>query len=271
MIVRGIRLLGTWSRPEQQAAARWLSVLPDGWMEKNPNLHSIIRRPVLLNAPPEAPGHSKYDASQGAIVVYDKGVYHRDRIDLEQFQRSIFHELAHSILEGDDAILDRWTAATADDGFVDEYAKTSPAEDFCDTFSEFFIFPQKTQQVVPRKWRFLYNLMQHAGSQEKTAMHFLSAFTDELTKVAASSGALHGLMDMIGRGLKSNVAKGAILGGGAALGGGALGLAKGKRVGYDQGTGDVADVAQRALQIGRRQGAQLGYQYAMQQMKGQGK
>lgn len=224
-----------------------------------------------MDAPPEAPGHSKYDAGQGAIVVYDKGVYHRDRIDPEQFRRSIFHELGHSIIEGDSSILDRWSAQTAGDGFVDEYAKTSPAEDFCDTFSEFLIFPEKTQRVVPRKWRFLYNLMQQARSQEKIAMHFLNAFTDELTKVAASSGAMRGLFDMAKKGLGSNIGKGSMLAGGSLVGGGAIGLSKGRRTGYDEGTGDVEVVAQKALQIGRQQGAQIGYQYAMQQMKGQGK
>jgi hypothetical protein len=271
MQIPGVPLLGDWSPQEAALAAKFLAPLPDRWVHTNPNLKAIIRRPVLTDAPPEAPGHSKYDSGQGTIVVYDKGVYHRDRIDPEQFRRSIFHELGHSILEGDASILDRWTAQTSGDGFVDEYAKTNAAEDFCDTFSEFLIFPEKTQRVVPRKWRFLYNLMQQARSQEKVAMNFLNAFTDELTKVAASGGAMHGFLDVVKRGLGSNVGKGAIVGGGAAIGGGALGLAKGRRTGYDEGTGDVAQVAQKALQIGRQQGAQIGYQYAMQQMKAQGK
>jgi hypothetical protein len=240
-------------------------------LEGNQNLRAIIRQSVLTNAPPEAPGHSKYDASRGVIVVYDKGVYHRGHLDREQFQRSIFHELAHSILEGDDPILDRWTEQTSGDGFVDEYAKTNSAEDFCDTFSEFFIFPEKTQRVVPRKWRFLYNLMQSDRPQEKTAMHLLSAFTDELTKVAMSGGAMHGLKDMVSRAVQSKLGKGLAVGGAGVVGGGALGLSRGKRSGYDQGTGDVAVVAQKALQIGRQQGAQIGYQYAIQQMKGQQK
>ena len=102
-------------------------------------------------------------------------------------------------------------------------------------------------------------------------MHFLTAFTDELTKVAASSGALHGMMEMAGRAVKSKAAKGGAIAAAGGLGGAALGLAKGKRKGYEMGTGDVGDVAQKALQIGRQQGAQIGYQYAMQQMKGQGK
>lgn len=268
MEIAGVPIKGDWTDEEVAMANRFLSPLPYAWLEGNPNLKSIVRRPVLVDAPPEAPGHSKYDASCGVIVVYDKGVYHRDRIDPEQFRRSLFHELGHSIIEGDPSILDRWVAATLGDGFVDQYAKTSPAEDFCDTFSEFLIFPEKTQRVVPLKWRFMYNLMQQASPREKVAMHFMNAFADELTKVAASEGAMHGLLGLVRRGLGSNIGKGAIIGGGSAIGGGALGLAKGRRKGYDEGTGDVAQVAQKAMQIGRQQGAQIGYQYAMQQMRG---
>ena len=267
MRFRGVDLQGSWSEPELRLATKFLSPLPAAWLQDNPNLETIIRRPVLTDAPPEAPGHSKYVAGQGAIVVYDKGVYHRDRIDPAQFRRSIFHELAHSILRGDPSIISRWVDQTAGDGFVDEYAKTNAEEDFCDSFSEFLIFPEKTQRAVPRKWRFLYNLMQQARSQEKVAMHFLSAFTDELTKVAASAGAMSGLADLARRAIGSNIGKGALVGTGAAVGGGALGLAKGRRTGYEEGTGDVSQVAQKALQIGRQQGAQIGYQYAMQQMK----
>lgn len=267
MNIKGVEIQGTWTNPELELARKFLSPLPAAWLADNPNLRVIERRPVLTDAPPSAPGHSKYAPGVGAIVVYDKGVYHRDRIDPEQFRRSIFHELGHSIIEGDRTILDRWHDQTSGDGFVDEYAKTNDAEDFCDTFSEFLIFPEKTQRVVPRKWRFLYNLMQQARSQEKVAMHFLTAFTNELTKVAASSGAMHGLMDLARRAIGSNIGKGAVLAGGSMIGGGAIGLAKGRRKGYDEGTGDVGQVAQKALQIGRQQGAQIGYQYAMQQMK----
>jgi hypothetical protein len=268
MGIGGVEILGKWSEQELGLLKRFLSPLPDAWVRNNQNLRSIIRRPVLIDAPPEAPGHSKYDAGQGAIVVYDKGVYHRDRIDPEQFRRSIFHELAHSIIHGDPSILHRWSVATTGDGFVDEYAKTNAEEDFCDSFSEFLIFPEKTQRVVPRKWRFLYDLMQQARSQEKVAMHFLNAFTDELTKTAASEGAMRGLIGLVRRGLSSGPARAAGLLGAGALGGAAVGIAKGRRKGYDEGTGDVAQVAQKALMIGRQQGAQIGYQYAMQQMKG---
>ena len=271
MTERGIRLLGEWSDAELQGLSRMLKPLPKHWLEDNQSLECIARRPKLMDAPPGAPGHSKYDPSSRTIVVYDKGVYHHGRIDPEQFRRSVLHELGHSILEDDASILDRWSNETKGDGFVDEYAKTSPAEDFCDTFSEFLIFHEKTKQVVPRKWRFLYNLMQQARPQEKVAMNFINAFNDELTKVAASPKAWSGIANMARRFLSSGAGKGALAVGAGAIGGGALGLAKGKRSGYDSGTEDVGAVAQKALQIGRQQGAQIGYQYAMQQLKNKGK
>lgn len=301
MRVRGIELLGAWREPELRLLKRFMAPLPRGWLEENPRLTMLVREDVLRNAPPTAPGHSKYDRRRGAIVVYDKGVYHRGQIDTEQFRRSVFHELGHAILTRDPSIIERWRERTSKDGFVDEYAKTNDDEDFCDSFSEFLIFPEKTQRVVPRKWRFLYDLMQPTRPQEKTAMHFMNAFVDELTKTAAHqsikglvtgrkimgkpkkakkakpmgtktagiSSRMKGMSAAVGKLMKSRAAQGATLAGAGVVGGGSLGLAKGKRSGYDQGTDDVGAVAQKALAIGRQQGAQIGYQYAIQQMKGQ--
>jgi hypothetical protein len=90
-------------------------------------------------------------------------------------------------------------------------------------------------------------------------------------KNAAAPGRFKGLLSMVSKAMSSKAAKGAAVAGAGALGGGALGLSQGKRTGYDQGTDDVGVVAQKALQIGRQQGAQIGYQYALQQMKNQGK
>lgn len=254
-----VALAGQWTRSELDVARKALEQIPAKWLSA---IEGIERQPKLVNAPPSAPGHSKYDPQRRVIVVYDKGVYDGGKISSEQFRRSIYHELAHAILQRDPAILDRWTAQTSQDGFVDEYAKTSPTEDFCDTFSEFFIFPKRSKQAVPRKWRFLDDLMH----QEKTAMYKLAGFNDELYKMAKSPGAMAGLKNMMGRILGSRIAKGGIVLGGGALGGSALGLASGRKKGYEMGTKDVEDVALQALQVGRQQGAQMGYQYAMQEM-----
>ena len=134
MKYREIRLEGKWSPEETRHLPRILGHMPKAWVERNPCFQSIIRRSVLEDAPPEAPGHSKYEPVIAAIVVFDKGVYHGKHIDPEQFQRSITHELGHAIIRSEPDLLKRWAVETRGDGFVDEYAKTNPDEDLCDTF-----------------------------------------------------------------------------------------------------------------------------------------
>lgn len=162
MNVRGVELEGKWSTEEVNELAKIFEPLPQQIVEDNPNLRAIIRRPVLLDAPPDAPGHSKYEPAQGAIVVFDKGVYHDGQIDHEQFRRSVYHELAHSLHHENDELLERWENETRGDGFVDDYAKTSPAEDFADTFSEYFIDGKATERAVPKKVAFIRRLITQA-------------------------------------------------------------------------------------------------------------
>lgn len=253
--------VGAWKPVELQIAKQAIAPLPSAWVN---TVQYIARAPVMVDAAPGAPGHSKYVPRLGAIVVYDKGVYDRGQLDSEQLRRSIFHEMAHAILRNDPSILDRWQEETQGDGFVDEYAKTSPTEDFCDTFSEFLIFPERSQKAVPRKWRFLYNLMQ--SHQEKTAMR-THGFNDELQKLAMSPGAMSGIKNMISGALGSRALRtGAMLGAGG-LAGGALGMSSGQKKGYAMGTGDVGQVAEQAFQVGQQEGAQAGYQFAIEQMQ----
>jgi hypothetical protein len=157
--VRGIELDGGWSEPEVAEIKKILAPLPKHFVEGNPNFKTITRRPVLLDAPPQAPGHSKYEPDLGAIVVFDKGVYHGQRIDPEQFRRSVYHELAHSILQDNKGILADWAIDTKGDGFIDDYAKTSPEEDFADTFSECLIHGDKAHRAVPRKASFIRKMI----------------------------------------------------------------------------------------------------------------
>ena len=229
MRVRGLELEGRWSTAEVTELQRFLSPLPARWLEENPNLRAIVRRPVLEDAPPSAPGHSKYEPAGGAIVVYDKGVYDGDRIDPEQFRRSVFHELAHTIVRTNPRLLAAWTASTDGAGFVDEYAKTSPEEDFADTFSEYLIDSAATRKAVPPKAEFLRCMIEQSNQpQEKSAMpmNFMHGFQDELVKVASPGvGRLARMMRFgkpaaaaapsAGRGIAKMLA----LGGGAAVGG----------------------------------------------------
>lgn len=165
MNVRGLELDGGWTAEEVRELHRILAPLPESFVEDNQNLQTIIRRPVLQDAPPNAPGHSKYEPDQAAIVVFDKGVYHDGQIDPEQFRRSVYHELAHSILKGRPELLEEWKVRTRGDGFVDDYAKTSPEEDFCDTFSEYFI-DRRTRNAVPRKAEFMRDMITNLKTED---------------------------------------------------------------------------------------------------------
>lgn len=163
MQVRDIELRGSWREPELFEIKKILAPLPRSFLEGNPWIQVIERQPVLLDGPPSAPGHSKYDPRTATIVVFDKGVYDGNRLNTEQFRRSVYHELAHAIIRQNPSLLEQWTRETRRDGFVDEYAKTSPEEDFADSFSEFFIFPGATKNAVPIKSAFLRRLMTKAA------------------------------------------------------------------------------------------------------------
>lgn len=285
MNLRGINLSGSWEPREVREIVKILAPLPPALVEDNPSFTTIIRRAVLADGPPEAPGHSKYEPSHGVIVVYDKGVYDGDKLDPEQFRRSVYHELAHSVLRSQPKLIETWRHSTSDDDHVDEYAKTSPEEDFCDSFSEVLIDPNGTKRDIPRKAEFIARLLEDR-QQEKTAMHMLEGFADEITKTAA--GGIKGMLaKAMGRGGaaaakgaarggartpgKMSVGKGLALAGGAGGVGALAGAKKGKAEGLEEGRGDTYSVAQRARLIGRREGVMAYHRAMMQRMRtGQG-
>lgn len=271
---RGIKLRGRWKWDEIEELKKILAPLPEATLEGNPHLHSIERQPVLTNAPASAPGHSKYEPLLGSIVVFDKGVYHGSRIDPEQFRRSVYHELAHSLLRGNPALVREWGERTRGDDFIDDYAKTSPDEDFCDTFSEFLIDEKRTADAVPRKAEFVRTLLSHFRSdqEEKVAMSFMRGFANELVKTAGPSMGRVARMFRRGEhaaeGAKGmTLGKGLLIGGGAAAGAGAIGEVLGKKrgakEGYGAGTQDMMEVAEQSRNLGRREGI-LAYHDALQ-------
>ena len=259
--VRGILLKGRWTKEEEDAIPQIFAPLPNSWLSDNSFFSILERRKVLTDAPPTAPGHSKFEPKRSSIVVFDKGVYHNGEIDQEQFRRSIYHELAHSILSLNNGLLSRWRKDTSKDGYVDEYAKTSPEEDFADTFSEFFIHSKKTRSVVPRKHGFLRELLkQSKDSEEKIAMININSFADELVKVAMKGQALK---DILLRAAKSPVTKGVGIAGGSAASAGVVAHGMGEDSGLKRGRKNVRQVAVQARGIGRREGVMM-YHQALQ-------
>lgn len=272
--VRGLRLTGDWTNAERLALANVLEPLPQKWVEGNPLLVGIRREKALKNAPPDAPGHSKYERPSRSIVVFDKGVYHGDGIDKTQFRRSIYHELAHTLLDADPSLLQNWQQACSRDRFVDEYAKTSPEEDFADTFSELFINPSATRSAVPRKARFIESLLN--DTEEKTAMYFTAAFADEMVKTAKSpASALKKLLKGSRKappasqrtpgkmGVGKAMAMAGLAGGGAYYGGKAKGVSSGRA----EGTQHMEAGMQKAYKIGLQRGASAMQQAIIQRLR----
>jgi|SRR5690606_9759192 len=106
-------------------------------------------------------------------------------------------------------------------------------------------------------------------------MYFLRGFSNELAKTAGPSlGRLARAARLARRGNEAakgarglSLGKGALLTGGvgaaSAAGGAAAGKKRGERKGYEQGTADVGEIAERARLIGRREGI-LAYHQALQ-------
>jgi hypothetical protein len=99
-------------------------------------------------------------------------------------------------------------------------------------------------------------------------MYRMQGFADELQKMAADPRAPGGLKNMLLRAMQSRPAKAGLMLGAGGLAGGTLGLSSGRKKGYEAGTSNVEQVAVEALQMGREQGAQAGYQFAMDQIMG---
>jgi len=173
-------MVGPWSDHETSVVKQYLENLPEELTIRNPNLKKIERKDVLRPKPAGAPGDSKYDQDRGAVVVYDKGVYDGgEKVKRDHLARSVLHELAHSLddelpkifnewkaISGWTQKDDKWTATNPRVGFVDDYAKTSPFEDWAETFQEYQLHPAEVRKRVPEKARFMERFLSAAGRGE---------------------------------------------------------------------------------------------------------
>lgn len=168
---------GKWTSGERDGVEERLHKLPAQLVD---GVKGIERRKVLKPKPPGAPGDSKYIPTSSRIVLYDKGVYDGGRkIKEDQLSRSVFHELAHSLEKKVPMLFENWKAISGwtqkdgkwkatrpQSGFVDDYAKTSPYEDWAETFQEYFVQPAQVRQRFPEKFRFVEKLMDAAKRGE---------------------------------------------------------------------------------------------------------
>jgi hypothetical protein len=171
---------GNWTPEERRAVKARLDQLPPRLVGANPGFHAIARKPVLNPKPPGAPGDSKYEPSSGRIVLYDKGVYDGGRkIKEDHLSRSVFHELAHTLEKTVPKLFEnwkaisgwtqrdgKWVATLPKAGFVDDYAKTSPYEDWAETFQEYFVRPEIVRKRFPLKYRFVEHVLAAARRGE---------------------------------------------------------------------------------------------------------
>ena len=179
-----LELGGKWTEEERRAVKERVAQVPRALVQDNPGVKRIERQEVLKPKPPGAPGDSTYlppDKGQpGRIVLYDKGVYDGGRnIKEDHLSRSVFHELAHSLektvpmlfenwkaISGWNQKDGKWKATRPEAGFVDDYAKTSPYEDWAETFQEYFVQPGLVRKRYPEKYRFVEHVIDAARRGE---------------------------------------------------------------------------------------------------------
>ena len=238
--LRGLALAGAWSPAEVRVIAAALRALPPQWVEENPAIRQLERRGRMVGGPASAPGHSMYEPRSKSIIIFDKGASGDERL-----ARSLYHELAHTLLRTTPGLLERWSAETSGDHrYVDRYAKRSPEEDFCDTFSEHILFPDLTRKATPGKSRFLDRL---AGTTtEKTAMSFIDGFIDELEKTGGAKESIGRELAERLRGKGPQIARLALAGGAA----GYIGNKLGRRQGEEDAAAGSGEAVQNAYQAG---------------------
>lgn len=168
-----------WDPAELQAVAEILSALPDLFVRDNPNLKSLVRESTYTGDVEEAPGGGMYravagpDAKKDYIVLYDKGL--RDingNLDVYQLSRALIHELSHSLddeLEGpyrEWLELSGWFQdngkwlASRDAGFLNDYSRNHPKEDFAECFTAYVMQPDRLKIVAPLKYLFMEKLFE---------------------------------------------------------------------------------------------------------------
>jgi len=171
-----------WTPEEVQALDQVVGLLPVPFVSGNPNLRSFVRQREYDGEYQGAPGHGMYRASGGPqakkdyVVIYDKGLYGPDgAIDIAQLAVTLIHEISHSLddelpgpfqewqgLSGWFSENDQWFPAR-DPGFVNEYARGHPKEDFAESFTLYVLNPERLKQVSPAKFLFMDRLFKQGG------------------------------------------------------------------------------------------------------------
>jgi len=156
----------SWAPAELKKLDRTLSKLPDSLVKFNPKLKAFVRAHKQAS-PPGAPGDAKRTGSK--ITIYDQGAKG------DMLPESVIHEIAHTVEHSNPVFWRRWLAASGwersggkwghskNPGFVYEYSKTDPREDFATALTSAILRPLTLKKISPIKSEMMAGFLETLG------------------------------------------------------------------------------------------------------------
>ena len=174
-----------WKAEEIRALDKVLELLPAVFVSGNANLKSFVREAEYKGEYEQAPGQGMYRESAGPeakkdyVVLYDKAFYNAaGQLDVKQLANTIVHEVSHSLDDEQPGPYQDWLKLsgwfqtnghwlpTRDLGFVDDYARGHPKEDFAETFTLYVMDPDRLRLIAPEKFLFMERLFKQGKAEE---------------------------------------------------------------------------------------------------------
>ena len=168
-----------WTAPEIELLDQVLSLLPEVFVSGNPNLKAIVREHEYSGDYEGAPGYGMYRESAGPkakkdyLVLYDKGAYDKQgQLDPRVMSNTVIHEISHSLDDEQPGFFQDWLKLsgwfqengawypTRDLGFVNDYARRHPKEDFAESFTLYVMDPDRLRVMSPEKYFFMENVFE---------------------------------------------------------------------------------------------------------------
>jgi hypothetical protein len=171
----------SWTPDEIRAVDQVVGLLPQAFVSGNANLKTIVRDREYDGEYDGAPGHGMYresagpDAKKDYVVLYDKGVYEDGQISPGQIATTLIHEISHSLDDELPGPYKEWLELSGwfteggrwhpqrDTGFLNEYSRGHPKEDFAEAFSAYVLTPDRLERVSPLKFMFMDRLFKQGG------------------------------------------------------------------------------------------------------------
>jgi predicted Zn-dependent protease with MMP-like domain len=164
-----------WDPEEIETLSKVLSLLPAAMVSKNGNLNAIVRQREYDGEYDQAPGHGMYrsvagpEAKKDYIVMYDKAL--RDEagnLKVGNIAKTLIHELAHSLDDENSKQFSEWIEISGwfkedgepwlpsrEVGFLNQYSRKHPKEDFAESFTAYVLDPDRLKIVSPQKYMFM--------------------------------------------------------------------------------------------------------------------